>query len=309
MAPKATPKKQEKKVSEQPKKAKSVKDASKKIQKPSKSLKALRSVKGGKVVKPGNKNVQKALKAQRAITLGTHTKGKKRVMYTTRFRRPKTYKPPRCPKDRRFLIPKRNKLDAFRIIQHPVTTEAAMKKIEDNDTLVFIVDRRANKPAIKAAVQELYNIKVAKSSMQTAEDQAEKNAFINLKGGPNEHLLWDPEPIHPVIPVIKSQPWELSTLLLDSCFYAVLAIILLGQILILYRAFYKLCGYLMRKFVLAETSSHSMELEDWNKIHIAKYTPNTVEYVKQPPEKYNFLAEDYKELLRILNFIDEQSRV
>ncbi|CAH8433477.1 unnamed protein product [Schistosoma curassoni] len=181
MAPKAPAKKQEK-GDNQPKKTQSSKNVSKKSQKPSKSLKALKSVKGGKVVKAGNKKSTaslKALKAQRAVTLGAHTKGKKRVMYTTRFRRPKTYKPPRCPKDRRFLIPKRNKLDAFRIIQHPVTTEAAMKKIEDNDTLVFIVDRRANKPAIKAAVQELYNIKVAKVNTLNCPNNVKK-AYVKL---------------------------------------------------------------------------------------------------------------------------------
>ncbi|CAH8825231.1 unnamed protein product, partial [Trichobilharzia szidati] len=115
-------------------------------------------------------------------------------------------------------------------------------------------------------------------------------------------------PTIPVIPVIKPQPWELSTLIFDTCFYAILAIIILGQILIIYRACYKFFGHLFRKFILTETSQ-SLELEDWNKIHIAKYTPNSVEYVKESPEKYYFLAEDYKELLRILNFIDEHSRV
>ncbi|VDD83923.1 unnamed protein product [Mesocestoides corti] len=49
----------------------------------------------------------------------------------------------------------RNSVDAFRIIRQPITTEAVMKKIEDNDTLVFVVDRRANKPAIKAAAEEI----------------------------------------------------------------------------------------------------------------------------------------------------------
>ncbi|CAH8430472.1 unnamed protein product [Schistosoma turkestanicum] len=170
------------KSSNQTKKTQAAKNVSKISKKPSKSLQALRSVKSGKVVKAGSKKSAsslKALKAQRAVTLGAHTKGKKRVMYTTRFRRPKTYKPPRCPKDRRFLIPKRNKLDAFRIIQHPVTTEAAMKKIEDNDTLVFIVDRRANKPAIKAAVQELYNIKVAKVNTLNCPNNVKK-AYVKL---------------------------------------------------------------------------------------------------------------------------------
>lgn len=37
-----------------------------------------------------------------------------------------------------------------------------MKKIEDNNTLVFIVDIRANKPQVKAAVKALYDIEVMK---------------------------------------------------------------------------------------------------------------------------------------------------
>lgn len=37
-----------------------------------------------------------------------------------------------------------------------------MKKIEDNNTLVFIVDKTANKPQIKMAVKKLYSIQVSK---------------------------------------------------------------------------------------------------------------------------------------------------
>ena len=37
-----------------------------------------------------------------------------------------------------------------------------MKKIEDNNTLVFIVHLRSNKPQIKQAVKKLYDIDVAK---------------------------------------------------------------------------------------------------------------------------------------------------
>ena len=55
-----------------------------------------------------------------------------------------------------------NSLDQFKIIKYPLTTESAMKKIEDNNTLVFIVDKRANKPQIKMAVNKLYSIQVSK---------------------------------------------------------------------------------------------------------------------------------------------------
>ena len=43
-----------------------------------------------------------------------------------------------------------------------MTTESAMKKIEDNNTLVFITCLKANKHQIKSAVKKLYDIKVCK---------------------------------------------------------------------------------------------------------------------------------------------------
>ena len=37
-----------------------------------------------------------------------------------------------------------------------------MKKIEDNNTLVFIVDIHANKPQIRAAVKKMYEVDIQK---------------------------------------------------------------------------------------------------------------------------------------------------
>ena len=53
-------------------------------------------------------------------------------------------------------------MDDYNIIKHPLTTESAMKKIEDNNTLVFICDIKANKHQIKSAVKKLYDINVSK---------------------------------------------------------------------------------------------------------------------------------------------------
>ena len=53
-------------------------------------------------------------------------------------------------------------MDAYNIIKHPLTTESAMKKIEDNNTLVFVCNVKANKYQIKAAVKKLYDINVSK---------------------------------------------------------------------------------------------------------------------------------------------------
>ena len=46
-------------------------------------------------------------------------------------------------------------MDSFSVIKYPLTTECAMKKIEDYNTLVFITDVRANKHQIKAAVKKV----------------------------------------------------------------------------------------------------------------------------------------------------------
>ena len=59
-------------------------------------------------------------------------------------------------------MPKVNPLDQYAILKYPLTTESAMKKIEDNNTLVFIVDTRANKRQITDAVRRMYEIKTAK---------------------------------------------------------------------------------------------------------------------------------------------------
>merc|ERR1712088_741730 len=52
--------------------------------------------------------------------------------------------------------------DKFSVVKFPLTTESAMKKIEDNNTLVFIVDPKCNKYQIKKAVKELYEVDIAK---------------------------------------------------------------------------------------------------------------------------------------------------
>ena len=53
------------------------------------------------------------------------------------------------PKYPRKSTPRRNKLDHYAIIKFPLTTQSAMKKTEDNTTLVFTVDVKANKHQTK----------------------------------------------------------------------------------------------------------------------------------------------------------------
>ncbi|CAN6463518.1 unnamed protein product [Victoria cruziana] len=85
----------------------------------------------------------------------TLEKKSKKIRTSVTFHRPKTLKKKRHPKYPRISSPSRNKLDQYEILKHPLTTESAMKKIEDNNTLVFIVDIRADKKKIKAAVKNM----------------------------------------------------------------------------------------------------------------------------------------------------------
>lgn len=59
-------------------------------------------------------------------------------------------------------IPHAPQLDAAKIILYPLNTESAMKKIEENNTLVFIVDVKANKRQIKQALKKLYDVDTVK---------------------------------------------------------------------------------------------------------------------------------------------------
>ena len=63
--------------------------------------------------------------------------------------------------------------------RYPLTTESAMKKIEDNNTLVFITDVRANKRQIAQAVKKMYDIACAKVNTLVRPDGVKK-AYVRL---------------------------------------------------------------------------------------------------------------------------------
>ena len=126
--------------------------------------------------------VSKAKTASKAVLKGgKFTLKKKKVMTSATFRRPKTKITPRKPKYARKSVNTINtaKLDKYSIIKNPLTTESAMKKIEDNNTLVFLVNTRANKPQIKMAVKQLYDIDVAKVNTLIRPD-GQKKAYVRL---------------------------------------------------------------------------------------------------------------------------------
>ncbi|CAA0832374.1 60S ribosomal protein L23a-1 [Striga hermonthica] len=65
------------------------------------------------------------------------------------------------------------------IIKYPLNTEAAMKAILERNTLVFVVDKRANKPEIKDVVEKMFQIRAKKVNTLINYDGTKK-AFVML---------------------------------------------------------------------------------------------------------------------------------
>jgi large subunit ribosomal protein L23Ae len=124
------------------------------------------------------KGEKKAAKVAKAVKKSVSRKQKK-VRTNVHFFRPKTLIKKRDPKYARKSTESRDKMDKYRIIQYPVTTESAMKKIEEINTLVFIVDIQATKLKIKQAVKEMYDVQCAKVNTLIRPD-GRKKAYVHL---------------------------------------------------------------------------------------------------------------------------------
>ncbi|KAJ5728007.1 hypothetical protein N7540_007143 [Penicillium herquei] len=121
----------------------------------------------------------KANAAAKAVVKGASLHKSRKVRTSTTFHRPKTLQLSRSPKYPRVSIPHQPVLDAHKIVLYPLNTESAMKKIEENNTLVFIVDVKANKRQIKGALKKLYDVDCVKINTLVRPDGSKK-AFARL---------------------------------------------------------------------------------------------------------------------------------
>jgi len=101
------------------------------------------------------------------------------VRKTPHFFRPKTLVHPKKPQVPTRLVEKRRKFTDARLVKMPLTTEAAMSKIELCNTIVFLCDRLATKPQIKAAVSRMLNAKVIKVNTLNRLE-GDKKAFVKF---------------------------------------------------------------------------------------------------------------------------------
>ena len=71
-------------------------------------------------------------------------------------------------------------MDSADVIFYPLMTESASLMVETDKKLLFVVNVKASKGDVKRAVEQLYEVKVARVTMLTT-PQGEKKAFVKLK--------------------------------------------------------------------------------------------------------------------------------
>ena len=70
-------------------------------------------------------------------------------------------------------------MEPYEIIMFPLMTERSVNMIENENKLVFICDRRANKLQIAAAIKELYEVE-AEDINTLITRKGTKKAFVKL---------------------------------------------------------------------------------------------------------------------------------
>lgn len=67
----------------------------------------------------------------------------------------------------------------YEVIEHPFVTEKTMAQMEKDNKLEFVVRREASKRAIKAAIEELFQAKVANVNTKITTD-GRKHAVVRF---------------------------------------------------------------------------------------------------------------------------------
>lgn len=126
------------------------------------------------------KQIQKAKNTQATTKKGAAQR-KYKVRTNVRFYRPKTRTLSSRPKYARgtTVLGLANKTDKWSVLTQPLTTEKCMKKMEDQNTIVFLVNPRSNKQQIKEAFTSIYGSKVRSVNTLIRPD-GKKKAYIRL---------------------------------------------------------------------------------------------------------------------------------
>lgn len=70
-------------------------------------------------------------------------------------------------------------MEPLKVIKYPLVTEKAIRLMERENKLTFVVDRNASKKDIKEAVEKIFNVKVEKVNTLIT-PRGEKKAYVKL---------------------------------------------------------------------------------------------------------------------------------
>jgi ribosomal protein uL23 len=65
------------------------------------------------------------------------------------------------------------------IIKYPLSTEKTLKRLEADNSLVFIVDKKATKQQVREEIEKLYKVKVKRVNT-TIDTKNRKKAYIKF---------------------------------------------------------------------------------------------------------------------------------
>jgi len=69
-------------------------------------------------------------------------------------------------------------METDQVIKHPLATEKAIKLMESENKLVFVVDFKAKKADVKKAVEEMFNVKIV--DVNTVISKGKKKAYVKF---------------------------------------------------------------------------------------------------------------------------------
>ena len=70
-------------------------------------------------------------------------------------------------------------MEAEKVIKYPLSTEKAIRLMEAENKLIFVVDKKANKKEIKNAIEKMFKVKLTKVNTLITPG-GEKRAYVTL---------------------------------------------------------------------------------------------------------------------------------
>jgi len=71
------------------------------------------------------------------------------------------------------------KMDMYEAIKHPLSTEKAIRLMESENKLLFVVDKKATKKDVKEAIEKMFKVKIEKINTLIGPD-GKKRAYVKF---------------------------------------------------------------------------------------------------------------------------------